>query len=599
MLLDNISQRNLELVENVVDRTQKHTLFEVLAHCNTSMGTRLLKQWLLRPIMDINLIRDRQDAVEEFMQNTFMRMDFRKTLTDIQDIERITTRILFGSCNARDLLALGKALIEIPKIKKILEKANAKLIIELRENLFDLKEIANMILKGIVDDPPTTIKEGGMIRKGYSKELDEIRNSAKAFKEWIAQLQERERRRTGIKSLKVRFNKVFGYYIEVTKPNLHLVPSDYIRKQTTVNGERFITPELKEKEDSILSAEERAKRLELQIFEDMRNKVVEKAKEIQTTAKSLAQLDVLSTLAEVSLQNDYHRPIVDESDVIQIKEGRHPVVEQMLEEPFVPNDTEMNTRDKRTLIITGPNMAGKSTYMRQVALIVILAQMGSFVPAAEARIGIVDRIFTRVGAYDILTMQQSTFAVEMTETANILNNATQRSLILLDEIGRGTSTYDGMSLAWAIAEYITENIKARTMFATHFHHLTELENQIDGIVNLHMQAKETRDGIILIRKVVPGGTDKSYGIQVAKLAGIPNEVVKRSKEILMQLEKEKIDVKHVESTSAEPLQTTLDALVEPDPVIEKIKSVDINNMTPIDALLFLKELKDIIEEREK
>lgn len=597
MVLDNISQRNLELVTNIIDRTQKHTLLDVLLKCNTSMGARLLKQWLLRPLMAVDEIKERQDAIEDFMNNTFMRMDLREILTEIQDIERITTRILFGSCNARDLLALGKTLSKIPKIKEILSKANSDLNSRLADELQALDEIAEMILKGIVDDPPTTIKEGGMIREGYSKELDEIRNSAKTFKDWIVQLQEKERRRTGIKSLKVRFNKVFGYYIEVTKPNLHLVPPDYIRKQTTVSGERFITPELKEKEDSILSAEERAKRLELQIFEDMRSKVVSKAKEIQTTARSLAQLDVLASLAEVALQNEYHRPIVDNSDVIEIKDGRHPVVEQMIDEPFVPNDTEMNTSDKRTLIITGPNMAGKSTYMRQVALIVILAQMGSFVPAAQARIGIVDRIFTRVGAYDFLTMQQSTFAVEMTETANILNNATKRSLILLDEVGRGTSTYDGMSLAWAIAEYITKKIKARTMFATHFHHLTELENQIEGIVNLHMQAKETKEGIILIRKVVPGGTDKSYGIQVAKLAGIPDEVIRRSKQILMQLEKEKIEVSNDILTV--PLQTTLEGLVEPDPVLEKIKEIDINRMTPIDALLLLKELKDMLEEREE
>ncbi len=597
MILDNISQRNLELVTNIIDRTQKHTLLDVILKCNTSMGARLLKQWLLRPLMDVEEIKERQDAIEEFMNNTFMRMDLREILTEIQDIERITTRILFGSCNARDLLALGKTLSKIPKIKEILSKANSSLNSKLVDKLQTLDEIAEMILKGIVDDPPTTIKDGGMIREGYSKELDEIRNSAKTFKDWIVQLQEKERRRTGIKSLKVRFNKVFGYYIEVTKPNLHLVPPDYIRKQTTVSGERFITPELKEKEDSILSAEERAKRLELQIFENMRSKVVSKAKEIQTTARSLAQLDVLASLAEVALQNEYHRPIVDNSDVIEIKDGRHPVVEQMIDEPFVPNDTEMNTSDKRTLIITGPNMAGKSTYMRQVALIVILAQMGSFVPAAQARIGIVDRIFTRVGAYDFLTMQQSTFAVEMTETANILNNATKRSLILLDEVGRGTSTYDGMSLAWAIAEYITKKIKARTMFATHFHHLTELENQIEGIVNLHMQAKETKEGIILIRKVVPGGTDKSYGIQVAKLAGIPDEVIRRSKQILMQLEKEKIEVSNDILTV--PLQTTLEGLVEPDPVLEKIKEIDINRMTPIDALLLLKELKDMLEEREE
>ena len=538
MILDATTIKNLELLQNFRDFSTHGTLVEVLDETVTPMGGRLLKKWILQPLLDVQQINDRLDAVEEFVKNIFLRKDLRQAISGIYDLQRIISRLNLNRINPKDLIGLKESLKLLPKIKKVLEEAKSKLLVVLHSSLDTFPEVVDLIERAIVPDPPATLQEGGIIRDGFNEQLDELRKIIREGKKWILDLERRERTRTGIKSLKIGYNKVFGYYIEVTKANLDKVPSDYIRKQTLTNAERFITPELKEFEEKVLSAEERVIQLEYELFDQIRKTICSYTEKIQKTADIIAVLDVLSTLAEIAVKYNYTKPIVDNSDVIEIKEGRHPVVERLIDEQFVPNDAYMDNNDNLILLVTGPNMAGKSTYVRQVALIVLLSQMGSFVPARYAHVGIIDRIFTRVGAVDDISRRQSTFMVEMLETANILNNATTRSLIILDEIGRGTSTFDGMSIAWAVIEYIHNHIRAKTLFTTHYHELTVLEEILPNVKNYHIAVAERDGKIIFIRRLLRGPSDRSYGIQVAKLAGLPEEVIDRASEIISHIEKE-------------------------------------------------------------
>ena len=539
MVLDRISQRNLELTEPIFTDSKNSTLFAILNRTVTPMGSRLLRDWILRPLRSPQAINRRLDALETLVQDPLLLGELRETLGAVRDLERTVTRLCVGSANARDLQALALSLAAVPGIRALLASQAAELFGELRGELVELHDLVDLIRRAVVDEPPLTVKEGGMIREGYQALLDDLRKASTEGKNWIAALQVKEIERTGIKSLKVRFNQVFGYYIEITKSNLAQAPQDYIRKQTTANAERFITPELKEIEDKILGAEEKSKALEYELFQELRDAVVRETAPIQGIARALAVLDVIAALADVAVSQRYVRPRLTDDTIIDIRDGRHPVLDALMKEQrFVPNDTQLDTETNQLAIITGPNMAGKSTYIRQVALLVILAQMGSFVPAAGASIGVVDRIFTRIGAADDISRGQSTFMVEMVETANILNNATPQSLIVLDEVGRGTSTFDGLSLAWAIAEFLhdTAACKARTLFATHYHELTELALTKPGVKNYNVAVRDWEDKIIFLRKIVPGGADQSYGIQVARLAGLPRPVLGRAREILENLE---------------------------------------------------------------
>ncbi len=539
MVLDRISQRNLELVEPIFADARDATLLSVLNQTVTPMGSRLLREWVLRPLRDCGEIDRRLDAVGFLVGDPLLLSELREALTAVRDLERTIVRLNVGSANARDMLTLQRGLAAVPGLRALLLETGVELICQLCAAMADLPELVSHISRAIVDEPPLTLKEGGIIRSGYDANLDELRQAATEGKSWIAQLQAKEQERTGIKSLKVRFNKVFGYYIEITKANLAMAPPDYIRKQTLVNAERFITPELKELEDKVTGSEEKSKALEYDLFQALREEVIAHTAEIQRTARAIAAADVLAALAELAAHGDYHRPVLVEEPLLDIRDGRHPVLDRLMrQERFVPNDTELSAEGAQLAVITGPNMAGKSTYIRQVALLVLMAQMGSFVPAKAARIGIVDRIFTRVGAADDIARGQSTFMVEMVETANILNNATPRSLIILDEIGRGTSTFDGLSLAWAVAEFLHDEarVKARTLFATHYHELTELALTKPGVVNWNVAVREWGDKVIFLRKILPGSTDKSYGIHVARLAGLPKSVIQRANEVLSNLE---------------------------------------------------------------
>lgn len=539
MALDSISQRNLELVDAMPGGRKEGTLLHILDHTITPMGSRTLREWLLRPLCVKDAIIARLDSVSVFKEAPLTLAELREMISPVRDIERITARMNVGSANARDMLALSQSLDAIPHLKNLLENFDIPLISKLRSSLHGLPQLSDEIKNIVADDPPATLTDGGIIRAGCNKDLDDFRNAATEGKTWIASLQAKEQSRTGIKSLKIRFNKVFGYYIEISKSNLSLAPGDYMRKQTLVNAERFITPELKEVENKVLGAEDKAKALEYQIFQELRDKALSYTAQIQETASSLGQIDALASLAECARRYNYCRPAILEDETLQIKEGRHPVLDAiMTEKRFVPNDTLLDGDENRMLIITGPNMAGKSTYIRQVALLTLLAQVGSFIPAGSARIGLVDRIFTRVGAVDDISRGQSTFMVEMLETANILNHTTRKSLVILDEIGRGTSTFDGISIAWAVAEYLHNHptSRARTLFATHYHELTELALTCKGVKNYNVAVKEYGDQIIFLRQIVPGGTDKSYGIHVAKLAGLPKEIISRANEILENLE---------------------------------------------------------------
>ncbi|GAT35034.1 DNA mismatch repair protein MutS [Terrimicrobium sacchariphilum] len=540
LVLDAVTQAHLDLVESRGGRGM--TLLGVLDRAVTPMGARMIREWILHPLRDVESIVARQQAIARLLEDSIQLGKLREHLGSIRDLERAASRLNGSSGNARDLAALGASLSLVPAVADAARAIGSPLIDSLAERLSPLPELVESIARAVVDEPPALLREGGFVRDGFDPALDELRSASREGKDWIANLQEREITRTGIKSLKVRFTSVFGYFIEITKANLPSVPEDYVRKQTTVNGERFITPELKEIENKILGADERAKAREAEIFQELRALVVGHLAAIQETAASLASLDALGSLAETARQLHYCRPVVDDSGVLEIVEGRHPILDfQSTGERFVPNDTSLDTDGHRFAIITGPNMAGKSTYIRQVALLTLMAQIGSYLPAQSAHVGLVDRIFTRVGASDDLTKGQSTFMVEMNETANILNNATGSSLVILDEIGRGTSTFDGLSIAWSVAEHLHDVIGCRTLFATHYHEITDLERTRSGVLNLNVAVREWNDQVIFLRKILEGRADQSYGIQVARLAGLPDVVLNRAKEILNNLEKAELN----------------------------------------------------------
>ncbi len=542
MNLDFSTQRNLELIRRSYDGSKEGSLIGLLDLTVTSMGGRRLKEWILKPLINAEKIKTRHDAVAMLKDSYRIREEMRENLSRILDMERLISRITLSAANARDLIALKNSIAPLKNIKGLLQKTSTKIFNEMLLKWDDLSDVESLIEASIHNEPPLSLKDGGLIKEGYSMELDELRGIRRDGKDWIAKMEVAERERTGIPNLKVGYTKVFGYFIEITKKHLAKTPQEYIRKQTVAAGERYISPELKEYEEKILGAEEKMKEMEYRIFEDIRKKIASEGERILKMAGALSEIDVLSALSEAAGRYDYTCPEINEGDAIEIIEGRHPVLERIIEgERFVPNDTRLDNGKNQIMIITGPNMAGKSTYMRQTALIVLLSQIGSFVPAKEAKIGIVDRIFTRVGAQDYLQKGQSTFMVEMNETANILNNATSKSLIILDEIGRGTSTFDGISIAWSVVEYIHNNIKAKTLFATHYHELTELSLTLDGVKNYNIAVREWSEEIIFLRKIIEGGADKSYGIQVAKLAGLPKELIDRAKEVLNNLENKEFD----------------------------------------------------------
>lgn len=604
MILDAVAVRNLELVKNLRTGQVNESLLGVIDYTLTSPGARLLKNWLLHPLLDPAEISRRQQAVEEAVQKPMVRQEIRNQLKRILDIERLSTKISLGAANPRDLVALKKSLLPLPDIETQLKNFSAPLFLELQGSWDRATDLADLLDRAILDEPAYLLQEGGIIKDGFDRELDKLRAISHSGKSFIAQLEKKERDRTGISSLKVRYNKIFGYYIEVTKANLQAVPEDYIRKQTLVNSERFITPELKEYEERVLGAEAKINELEYELFLKVRGEIGQQVARLQQIGQNLAWLDVILSLGELAHERNYRRPEVDNGQIISITAGRHPVIEVTQKEPFIPNDTYLDRDDHQILIITGPNMGGKSTYLRQVALICILAQIGSFVPAEAARIGLVDRIFTRVGATDYLTAGQSTFMVEMVETASILNSLTGRSLLLLDEVGRGTSTFDGLSLAWAIAEYLhqLEEIRPKTLFATHYHELTELASTFPRIKNYHVAVKESQDRVIFLRKISPGPSDRSYGLQVARLAGLPPAVIKRAREILFNLEKLEIDEQgkprlayHLTNIyqSAQLWlfneDQELSALQE---IKQKLLELEPNQLTPLQALELLAELKE-------
>jgi DNA mismatch repair protein MutS len=593
MLLDNSTRRNLELVQSLRDGSSRGTLFSLLDGTQTGSGARLLRKWILQPLLSIDTIARRQDAVGELLDNILLRRDARDLLKGMADIERLVSRAVTGQGNARDLVALRNALQTLPALDSALQNVQSAALANVREHLNPTPELVEHLAAALADEPPAVLSDGNLIRDGYDPSLDEMRTAMREGKSWIAQLEESERARTGIKSLKVGFTSVFGYYIEITKSNLHAAPADYTRKQTTTNAERFVTPELKEKEALILGAEERSKEREKTLFEQVRNVVAGQAGPLLDTARALAHLDVYAALAEVASRRDYIRPELVEDDTLDIRSGRHPVVEAAINDPFVPNDNVMDSQSQQVLIITGPNASGKSTYLRQVALIVLMAQIGSFVPARSARIGLTDRIFTRVGAQDDLATGQSTFTVEMNETANILNNAGPRSLVILDEVGRGTSTYDGLSIAWAVAEHLHE-IGCKTLFATHYHHLNELEERLPRVKNYRIAVKEDGDHIIFLRRIIRGGTDRSFGIQVARLAGLPAPVIARAKELLDIFSRERLRGQEVETqsiTAPAPQKPSLFEEATIHPIVEELKKLDTDNLTPMEAIVKLQELR--------
>ena len=597
MCLDINARRNLELTEKLRDKSKKGTLLWVLDKTSTSMGGRRLRRWINDPLLDIEKINKRLNSVKELKDNPILRGDIADLLKKVYDIERLVGKISYGNANARDLISLKNSVKQLPELKKIMSNTESTLLKELYNELDILEDIYNIIDVAIVEEPPISVKEGGIIKKSYNEEIDKLKMATTDGKNWLIQLEANEREKTGIKGLKVGFNKVFGYYIEVTKSNISLVPDRYIRKQTLTNGERYVTEELKKLENELLGAEEKVINLEYNAFCEIREIIEKQLLRIQRTADIVATLDVLNSFAIVAEDMNYCMPIVDNSGIIDIKGGRHPVIEKILPSgEFVDNDTYLDKEDNRFSIITGPNMAGKSTYMRQVALITLMAQCGSFVPATFARLGVVDKIFTRIGASDDLSMGQSTFMVEMMEVATILKEATQNSLVILDEIGRGTSTYDGLSIAWAVAEYMSDKEKcgAKTLFATHYHELIGLEQKIQGVKNYSIAVKEKGEDIIFLRKIVAGGTDESYGVHVAKLAGVPQTVTKRSNEILRTLERKSIlGSKEQEKENKKVAEGQLDMynykLAE---IAHEIDKIDLNSLTPIDALNTLVKIKD-------
>ena len=598
MALDVNARRNLELTDRMRDKSKKGTLLWVLDKTATSMGGRMLRRWINDPLVDVKEINERLEAVKELKENMILRGDILETLNRVYDIERLAGRISYGNANARDLISLKSSLSKLPELKTELSQTNSKMLKKLYSDLDELKDVTELIEKSIVDEPPITIKEGGIIKTGYSEEIDECKRAAIEGKSWLVNIEAKEKELTGIKTLKVGYTKVFGYYIEVTKSFLKQVPTDrYIRKQTLTGAERFITEELKSIEDKVLGAEERIVTLEYDEFVKIRTKISSQIERIQKSSTVVAIVDVLNDFANIAEDYEYCMPKVDEEDEILIKDGRHPVIERMIDNgSFVENDTYLNRRDDRLSIITGPNMSGKSTYMRQVALITLMAQIGCFVPASSAKIGVVDKIFTRVGASDDLSMGQSTFMVEMSEVANILKNATKNSLVILDEIGRGTSTYDGLAIAWAVAEYIadTNNIGCKTLFATHYHELTSLEEKLEGVKNYQIAVKEKGEDVIFLRKIIPGGTDESYGIHVVKLAGAPKKMLTRANEILKTLEKKvKIKEKQEEKEMKKQVTGQLDMYnYKLADIASELDKININELTPIDALNTIVKIKE-------
>ncbi|MBM7613844.1 DNA mismatch repair protein MutS [Alkaliphilus hydrothermalis] len=624
MVMDLTTRNNLELTETIRSRSKKGSLLWVLDKTQTAMGGRMLRKWVEEPLLNSVKINQRLDAVQALLEDLLLRQDLKDYLKSIYDLERLAARISYGSANPRDLVALCNSIQHLPAIKELLGDKKG-LIQALYDRIDCLEDIGELIQRAIVEEPPVTLKEGGIIKEGFHPEVDELLWASMEGKQWIATLEGEEKEKTGIKNLKVGFNKVFGYYLEVTKSNLKLVPESYQRKQTLANCERYITPELKEMESKILGAEEKVVALEHQLFLEVRDQIAKDVQRIQKTASAIAELDTIYSLAEVAAENQYIKPTVNQEGKINIKDGRHPVVEKMLDnEMFITNDTRLDHKNHQISIITGPNMAGKSTYMRQVAVIVLMAQIGSFIPASEATIGIVDRIFTRVGASDDLSQGQSTFMVEMSEMANILNSATANSLLILDEIGRGTSTFDGLSIAWSVVEYISHNVKSQTLFSTHYHELTELEGKIDGVKNYRISVKEEGENIIFLRKVVEGSADKSYGIQVARLAGLPLDVIERAKDILRQLEENDIAKVEIEANAlvkeeiapavevpiqveepptikeatiikeappaVAPQQMDFAGMLQ-DALLQELKEINLLNTTPIEALNLLAKLQ--------
>ncbi len=622
MIIDTFTRRNLELVETLREKQKRGSLLWILDKTKTAMGARLLRNYIEQPLLEKEQIEKRQKAIKELNSSLIDRDELREYLNPIYDLERLIGRIAYKSAGPRDLIAFKNSLMMLPHIKNILGQFNSDLLCEINEEMDGLSDIASVIDNAIVEEPPIAIREGGIIKEGYNDEVDKLREAKTKGKEWIADLESFERERTGVKSLKIKYNKVFGYCIEITNTyrDSFEIPDDYTRKQTLTNAERYITPKLKELEDMILGAEDRLATLEYNLFAELRDNIAADVVRIQNTAKAVAKIDVFTSLAYVAEKNGYVCPKINEKGVINIKNGRHPVVEKMIpNDMFVANDTYLDNSANRVSIITGPNMAGKSTYMRQTALIVLLAQIGSFVPAESANIGVCDRIFTRVGASDDLASGQSTFMVEMTEVANILRNATASSLLILDEIGRGTSTFDGLSIAWAVVEHIcnTKFLGAKTLFATHYHELTELEGTLPGVNNYCIAVKEQGDDIVFLRKIIKGGADKSYGIQVAKLAGVPDSVINRAKELVLELMDADISKKAKEiamysgngTSNAKKKPVKLDEVdlaqmslfdtVTDDDILDEIKEIDLGNLTPIDALNTLYKLQGKLKNRYK
>ncbi|QUH26497.1 DNA mismatch repair protein MutS [Serpentinicella alkaliphila] len=603
MDLDIISRVNLELTETIRGKSKKGSLLWLLDKTVTAMGGRALRKWIDEPLINIDKITERLDAIEYLKNEVFIRVELKEYLKKIYDIERISGKISYGSANPKDLISLKNSLKQLPHIKYLFNDCKSSFIINLFTGLNDHEEIVNLIETAIADEAPLSIKEGGIIKSGYSEELDELRRATTEGRIWISNLEKEEKEKSGIKSLKVGYNKIFGYYIEVTKSNLHLVPESFIRKQTLANCERYVTPELKEVESKILGAQDKIVALEYELYINIRNFIGNYIESIQRTARAIGQLDVVYSLAQVAEENNYIKPQINNGTLINIEEGRHPVVEKVLDnEMFIANDTSIDSKYNRMSIITGPNMAGKSTYMRQVALIVLMAQIGSFVPARNATIGIVDRIFTRVGASDDLSQGQSTFMVEMSEVANILNNATEKSLLILDEVGRGTSTFDGLSIAWAIIEYLNCNIMSKTLFSTHYHELTELESIMEHVKNYRITVKEDGDNIVFLRKIIEGSADKSYGIQVANIAGLPSKVIQRAKELLEKLEekdiaknREVINEKHketgnIEEVKIEEVRVEYIPNTKENEIIDQLKSINLLETTPLEAMNILYKL---------
>ncbi|MGI6161265.1 MAG: DNA mismatch repair protein MutS [Christensenellales bacterium] len=592
MLLDAATRRNLELTRPMRGSGKKGTLLWLLDKTHTAMGGRLLKAWIEQPLCEKAAIDQRLEAVSELVSNMMLRDGIGDKLSGIYDLERLATRFVYGTVNARDCLAVSGSISALPDLKEELKKCGSDMIKELCQKLDTLEDIHTLISGAIAESPPVTIKDGGIIKDGYNAEVDELRAAATHGREWIAALEAEERELTGIKNLKIGYNKVFGYYLEVTKSNYGQVPYRYIRKQTLANSERFVTPQLKEMEEKLLGAEEKLVKLEYNLFCKLRDKLTRHIPRIQACSAVIAQIDALQSLACVSFENGYCRPNITTDGGIEILSGRHPVVEKALSQPFVPNNTSLDMENSRIMIITGPNMAGKSTYLRQVALITLMAHIGSFVPAKEADICVTDRIFTRVGASDDLAMGQSTFMVEMSEMANILNNATSNSLLILDEIGRGTGTFDGLSIAWAAVEHIADKtaIGAKTLFATHYHELGELEGLLDGVLNYRVSVREMGDNIIFLRKIVRGGTDKSFGIQVAKLAGVPDGVIERAKEILTRLQRSDIASPALKQSGEDAEQMSLFRPASGAKIIRELANMNINTLTPLEALNILSEL---------